>query len=53
VKRGKKYSEKLKLIDEDKTYTLEEAVRQLREVSYAGFDATVEMAINLNILQIP
>ena len=51
MKRGKKYSEKLKLIDEGKAYPLEEAVKQLREVSYAGFDATVEMAINLNILQ--
>ncbi len=51
MKRGKKYSEKLKLIDANKAYPLEEAVSQLREVSYAGFDATVEMAINLNILQ--
>jgi large subunit ribosomal protein L1 len=51
VKRGKKYSEKVKKIDRGKAYPLEEAIKQLREVDYAGFDATVEMAINLSILQ--
>jgi large subunit ribosomal protein L1 len=51
VKRGKKYNEKLKKLEKGKTYPLEEAIRQLREVNYAGFDATVELAINLNILQ--
>jgi large subunit ribosomal protein L1 len=51
VTRGKKYSENLKKIEEDRAYPLEEAIKQLREVDYAGFDATVEIAINLNILQ--
>jgi len=51
VKRGKKYSESLKKIDGGRAYPLEEAIKQLREVNYAGFDATVDIAINLNILQ--
>ena len=51
MKRGKKYREKLEKIEEGKIYSLEEAIGQLREISYADFDATVEIAINLNILQ--
>ena len=51
MKRGKKYREKLEKTEEGKIYSLEEAIGQLREISYADFDATVEIAINLNILQ--
>ncbi len=51
MKRGKKYRESLKKIEGDKVYPLEEAIKQLREISYAGFDATVEITINLYILQ--
>jgi large subunit ribosomal protein L1 len=51
VKRGKKYTESLKKIEEGKIYALDEAIKQLREVNYASFDATVEISINLNILQ--
>ena len=51
MKRGKKYRESLKKIEGGKVYSLEEAIRQLREINYAGFDSTVEIAINLYILQ--
>jgi large subunit ribosomal protein L1 len=51
VKKGKKYREALKKYDHENDYPLEEAVRILREVNYATFDASVEVAINLNILQ--
>jgi large subunit ribosomal protein L1 len=51
VKRGKKYRESLNKVEQDKVYSLEEAIKQLREINYAGFDATVEIAINLNIMQ--
>ena len=51
MKRGKKYTENLKKLEEGKIYALDEAIKQLREVDYASFDATVEIAINLNILQ--
>lgn len=51
VKRGKKYLEAEKKIDRSKAYALPESIKLLREVSYAKFDQTVEMSINLNILQ--
>jgi large subunit ribosomal protein L1 len=34
-----------------KLYSLDEAVKLLKEISYAKFDESVEMVINLNILQ--
>jgi len=51
VKRGKKYRERLNKVEQGKVYALEEAIKQLREINYADFDATLEIAINLNILQ--
>lgn len=51
MKRGKKYRDASARIDRDKLYALEDAVRLLKETSYAGFDESVEMVINLNILQ--
>jgi large subunit ribosomal protein L1 len=51
VKRGKKYLAVQEKIDPAAVYPLDEAVRLVKESSYAGFDETVEMAINLNILQ--
>jgi len=51
VKRGKKYREAAAKIEGDKLYTLEEAVKVLKEGSYAGFDESVEIVINLNIHQ--
>ena len=51
MKRGKKYRERLNKVEQGKVYALEEAIKQLREINYADFDATLEIAINLNILQ--
>jgi large subunit ribosomal protein L1 len=51
VKRGKKYRECLNKVDQGKVFSLEDAIKQLREINYTKFDATVEIAINLNILQ--
>ena len=51
MKRGKKYRDAAAKIDRDKLYTLEEAVRILKEASFAGFDESIEMVLNLNILQ--
>jgi large subunit ribosomal protein L1 len=51
VKRGKKYQAVLEKIDITAVYLLEEAVGLLKEHSRAGFDETVEIAVNLNILQ--
>jgi large subunit ribosomal protein L1 len=51
VKRGKKYREAEKKIDGQKAYALADSIKLLKEASYAKFDQTVEMSINLNILQ--
>lgn len=49
MKRGKKYLEVSKLVDKNKIYTKEEAIKLVKETSIAKFDATVEIALNLNI----
>jgi large subunit ribosomal protein L1 len=51
VKKGKKLRESEKKVDRDRAYPLEEAVKLLKEASYAKFDESVDIAINLNILQ--
>ncbi|MQS75748.1 50S ribosomal protein L1 [Companilactobacillus halodurans] len=49
AKHGKKYTEALKQVDKNKRYTAEEAVELLKKVDYAKFDATVEVAVNLDV----
>ncbi|MDM7272923.1 50S ribosomal protein L1 [Sulfurihydrogenibium azorense] len=52
AKRGKKYLEALKLIDKEKTYSLDEAIRKLKEVSKVlqrKFDETVEFIARLGV----
>ncbi len=49
AKRGKKYREALSKIDRTKKYTFEEAVKLALETSYANFDETVEVAVNLGV----
>lgn len=47
--RGKNYKNVKALIDKNKLYSKEDAVELLKEVSKAKFDATVEVAMNLNL----
>jgi large subunit ribosomal protein L1 len=49
MKRGKKYIEKSKLIDREKLYSLEEAVKLVKGSASAKFDETVDMAMKLGI----
>jgi large subunit ribosomal protein L1 len=51
VQKGQKYIQAQEKIETSKLYSLEEAVKLLKEISYAKFDESVEMVINLNILQ--
>ena len=51
MKKGKKLRESEEKVDRERTYPLEEAVKLLKETSYAKFDESVDIAINLNILQ--
>ncbi len=49
AKRGKKYLEAIKKIDRNRRYELQEGLALLKEVSYANFDETVEMAVRLGV----
>ena len=46
---GKKYTEAAKKVDRQRIYTPEEAVKLLKEVSYVGFNETVELHARLGI----
>lgn len=48
-KHGKKYVAALEKVDQTKDYSLSEAVALVKEIDFAGFDATVEIAFNLNV----
>ncbi len=48
-KFGKKYVEASKNIEKNKEYTLEEAIKLVKETSITKFDSTVDVAINLNV----
>lgn len=48
-KFGKKYVEVSKNIDKNKEYSLEEAIKLVKETSITKFDSTVDIAINLNV----
>lgn len=49
MKKGKKYLEASKSIEKGKLYTKEEAVKLVKETSTANFDASVELAMRLNL----
>lgn len=46
---GKKYKEKVKLLERGKTYGVPEAVKLVKELSTSKFDGTVEMILNLGV----
>ena len=48
-KRGKKYLEKLKIYDKDKRYPLDEAVPLVKQLGYANFDESVDVAVRLGV----
>lgn len=49
MSRGKKYRESVKKYNKQELFSLERAVELLKDVSYAKFDETVEIALKLNI----
>lgn len=49
AKRGRKYREALAKIDRERLYEPEEAVRLVKESSYASFDAPVEVHMRLGV----
>lgn len=49
MKKGKKYIEAAKKVEKNKAYTKEEAIKLVKETSYSKFDASVEVAMRLNL----
>jgi large subunit ribosomal protein L1 len=49
MKRGKKYEEAAKLVDPERLYTPEEAIKLAKEASYAKFDETVELHLRTGL----
>ena len=48
-KRSKKYTEAVSKVEKSKVYTVEEAVKLVKETSITKFDGTVEVALRLNL----
>ncbi len=46
---GKKMEAALKKVEQGKEYSLEEAVKTVKETSYTKFDETVDLAVNLGV----
>ena len=49
MKKGKKYIEAANKVEKNKAYTKEDAVKLVKETSYGKFDASVEVAMRLNL----
>ena len=49
AKKGKKYLEAAKQVEEDKSYNVTDALELVKKIDFANFDATVEVAYNLNL----
>ena len=49
MKRGKKYREALGKLDRTQRHPIDRAVELVKEVSYAKFDETIELSMNLNL----
>jgi large subunit ribosomal protein L1 len=49
MKHGKKYREAVAKYDKQTAYPLDKAVEMLKEMAYAKFDETVEVALKLNV----
>ena len=49
MKRGKKYLEAVKKYNKQEEFSLEQAIGLVKELAYASFDESVEIALKLNI----
>lgn len=49
MKRGKKYASAVGTYDKARQYTTDDAVKLVKDLSFAKFDETVELSINLNV----
>jgi len=49
MKKGKKYSDSLKLVDRTRQYDPEEAVALVKQTAKAKFDETIEISVRLGV----
>lgn len=49
MKKSKRHIENLKKVEKNKLYSLEEAIKLVKETSNSKFDSTLEVAMNLNL----
>lgn len=49
MKKGKKYTEVSKLVEKNKLYSKEEAIKLVKSTAVTKFDSSVEIAIRLNL----
>ena len=49
MKKGKKYVEAASKVERGRAYTKEEAIKLVKETSTTKFDASVELAMRLNL----
>lgn len=49
AKRGKKYQDAFKQVDQEKSYSVTEAVELVKKIDFAKFDATMEIVFHLNL----
>lgn len=49
TRRGKKYQEAVKILDRTKQYSPEEAISLAKQMSYAGYDETVELHLKMGL----
>jgi len=49
AKKGKKFQTALEKVDRDKRYAASEAIKLVKDISFEKFDASVELAIRLNV----
>lgn len=47
--RGKKYQDALKKVDSKKQYAVNDAVQLVKDIDFANFDSSVEVAFKLNV----
>ena len=49
MKKSKRHVANLEKVEKNKLYTIEDAVKLVKETSNSKFDATVVVAMNLNL----
>jgi len=49
MRKGKKYVEASKLVEKNKLYSKEEAIKLVKETSTTKFDSSIELALRLNL----